>query len=259
MTLQWLADYLNEVDVHDLPSEAIQHFRRATGRPLGDEYDLAQDMDEDELAAFEAWAEDHDSLEDYFRYEMDDAPPWMHFTSAEVVGPTWALHFTDARRFDRIRIGVDARSLSITKSGYVESREVDCDDVNLEYPDTFMFAFQCPISHANFRAAKRKYGRNAVLFRTDEAVLAYHHGDQEWQLIVPVCGEYHAVWLEDPSPDDVAVNCETADGYSVDCHFESVEDVIAALDSGDAVTEDGSEIDMMVPNGRPFCTKGTRR
>lgn len=52
---------------------------------------------------------------------------------------------------------------------------------------------------SNFSRKIGKYGgtlgTNAVLFKTDDAVLAYHKTDDETQVIFPICSEYSAIAL----------------------------------------------------------------
>jgi hypothetical protein len=148
--LQGLADYLNgDGKVYDLPAAAVQHFREETGRDPGSEDDHAADMDDEELAAFEAWANENLHLADYWRHDMEDAPPWVHFDRAKVVGPTWAIHFTAADQFPRLSRGVSVSSLGITKSGMVERFDIDCEAPE-DFVEAFVFAFAWPMRQGAF-------------------------------------------------------------------------------------------------------------
>lgn len=155
-------------------------------------------------------------------------PAYLLFEGAEVMPPgQWYAHFSpeEFSRFDR-GITLDALSLST----YVKKKAmVDCktnlrpDEVGLfEIVWGFAIGVGSPSDDNDAIQTARSYGRHFILFQTDFAVMAYHSGDNQWQIIFPLCTEYN-----------VHVGNRSGGGWFLqdrDPEFERFSDVVRAAE-----------------------------
>lgn len=106
---------------------------------------------------------------------------------------TWLIHFTNESPFRAFDRGSSIEGLHLSTWRKIKQR-ADCTN-NLSSDAfaevVFGFAFEADIS--NVRWYGKKYGRNAVLFQCDCAVSVTHYGDQEDQVIFPICSEYRVI------------------------------------------------------------------
>ena len=71
---------------------------------------------------------------------------------------------------------------------------------------------------------KTKPGAVGALHKVLEgAVRAWHVGDEEYQMIFPLCSEYNVIPLIEPRPGDIQVETEGGEAAT----FKTLEDVIA--------------------------------
>jgi hypothetical protein len=88
------------------------------------------------------------------------------------------------------------------------------------------FAFNADARNVLSWSNREKYGKNAVLFQSDGAVEAWHYGDEERQVIFPLCSEYNVIPLYAPEPGNVTVG-EVDDEDEATNRYDSIQDVIA--------------------------------
>jgi hypothetical protein len=122
-----------------------------------------------------------------------DAPAYLYFGEVVQLPPgAWLVHFTkaDFASFDR---GTTLEGLAL--STWKRSKdEVDCER-NLSgelgpFEIVYGFAYD-PEGSGNWADRARGYGYSVLFFQTDCAVSAWHWGDQEQQVIFPLCTEYN--------------------------------------------------------------------
>ena len=131
-------------------------------------YRVEQGMTEDEKEGFADYLMQNDP---------GDAPTWAHFDAPRMLRPdTWLVHFTDdgydvARK--GFRYGMDDMTrLGLTSWFNKESKKFG----------GYNFAFVADGRSASSAASAKKYGKQAVMFRS-AGVEAYHWGDMEDQVI----------------------------------------------------------------------------
>lgn len=159
---------------------------------------VVSDLKKDQVEDFKRWLIDHDKAADWLGSgDVFYAPAYLFFSEVEKMPKgTWGIHFTNEpfKAFDR---GATLEGLALS-SWKKEKAKAQCpknlsDDLGtFEY--VFGFAFDAT-GHDVLSAGRKKYGKNAVLFQTDAGVLVYHSGDEEYQLIFPICSEYNVIPL----------------------------------------------------------------
>lgn len=153
-----------------------------------------------------------------------EAPEFFSYAKA-IKGSVWCLHLTKASPFTAFDRGVCPSRGNFALSRKQKPLAAQCPS-NLTrnwFDAVYGFAFplttrgevitwQRPEKNVkglfkvedmfdpNFSTKVGKYGggtgaTNAVLFKTDDAVVAYHKTDDETQVIFPICSEYSAVAL----------------------------------------------------------------
>ena len=173
----------------------------------GDFDDLAARMDADEetdviVAAINErdpnwlvrWANDVGS--EMMQRHASETPSFMFFDDPKVVKDGWWVHFTN-----------DASDIERSGFAYGESDPMQLGLTTWKSKEAkrgpgYVFAFDPRDAvERNFggwaHSATGKYGREAVVFRAD-AVVAYHHGDEEDQAISwgPEAKDIHAVYFD---------------------------------------------------------------
>lgn len=145
-----------------------------------------------EEAVFERWVQDK-IVPEILHSDPRFLPAYIHFDSVSVLPKgTWLVHFSRDHffKFDR---GATLENLALSTWDR-EKATASC-KVN-RYPHAGLgdlvwgFAFHSDDRNVGYTAAK-KYGDHIVLFQTDCGVSAWHHGDEEQQIIFPICSEYH--------------------------------------------------------------------
>lgn len=201
---KYLVNYLNiGLDPYDFPQDFLLEWATDAGIELDQNDASCADLSPQQLKGYEAWLREHDKAGQIMEEDPYGSPAYLMLDQAVALPPkTWCVHFTNAdvfRAFDR-GATLEGLHLSTWKR---EKTFVDCDrNMVLEQVGPFEivwgFAFEASmfegwVKSDNYRVKSRKYGKNAILFQTDCAVRAWHHGDEEWQVIFPLCSERNLV------------------------------------------------------------------
>lgn len=229
----WLFDYLTPdegLDPYDF-REGIVDWMEADprarkdkdGRNIDDETGV-EDLSKAQFKRFKKWLIDNRKGEDWVASGDIMAPAYLFFTDVKKLPTgTWCLHFTRANAFDVFEKGttLDGLALSTWKR---EKAVVDCEknlgeDIG-SAEVVFGFAFTADTRDVLARGSK--YGMNAVLFQIDGGVRAWHIGDEENQVIFPLCSEYNVIPMADPRPGDIRIETEGGE----EMVFGSIQDVI---------------------------------
>ncbi len=203
----WIADFLvgylsTSVDPYDF-SFLIETWGLKTKRGrLENDFEA---LDEKDQAAFTGWlSADHRKNAHRAMEGTAEIPAYLLFEDPKRLPKgSWLLHFTDATPFREFDRGSLLETLAL--SAHIKKKTpVKC-PINLwdtkTGPGEVVFGFgfvvlpNGKLKGENFGSVVRKYGKNAVLFRSDVAVEAYHASDDEHQAIFPLCSEYDAVPL----------------------------------------------------------------
>jgi len=183
-----------------------------------------------ESKLFAEWVRDT-VVPELMRHDPVSLPGYVHFDSPRLLPKgSWLVHFS-RERFDVFEYGTTFENLALSTWNRTKV-EVSCD--RNRYPDASLyeivwgFAFQANARDVSSGVGAKKYGSNVVLFQTDCAVVAYHSGDDEYQAIFPLCSEYNRH----------SGNYSSGTFYFEDKHgeerdFEDIDDVIAAIKSGE--------------------------
>ncbi len=203
-----LVDYLNlKVDPYDFQF-AIRDWVRDVSEDIDTEetdiVDDAQidDLTEGQLKRFTVWLEKQHS-ERWVEELGPHAPSYLFFDYAKALPvKTWCVHLTNASPFTTFEYGTLMWELGLTRHFTDEKRranKAECDVAPDERQQLYGFAFKADDRKWRWGGGTRKYGKNAVFFQHDSAVLAYHGGDDEEQVIFDICGAYNAVPVLDIS------------------------------------------------------------
>lgn len=237
---KFLASYLaTDVDPYDF-GFAIEEWGDSIGLP-GLENDF-ESLTDAQQKAFVQWLS-KDYRRNAHRLGAEEGArilPYLLFSDPRPLPRgSWLLHFTRSSPFDSFDRGATLEYLAL--STHVTPTRAKCPDNLSEYGGgpfevVFGFGFHAALNGqltgTNFRAAARKYGGNAVLFRTDLAVLAHHDSDNEYQAIFPICSEYDAVAIRDINSSGGG---ETS-FHGRDVEFDSLTDIMKAIDAKTART-----------------------
>ena len=184
---------------------------------------FADDLTPAQLKQFTKWLVDTEKSIYYVTHDPLYAPAYLVFSEvSRLPAGSWGIHFTDADPFEAFDQGSTIQGLALS-TWKKEKDVVDCaknlgDDIG---PFETVFGFAFLAGQRNILSHGSKYGRNAVLFQTDGGVRAWHSGDEEYQMIFPLCSEYNVIPLYNPQPGEITV--ETKEGKEL--IFSSVEDV----------------------------------
>ena len=223
-----LKDYLDtEIDPYDFTSDYfLEQWNEAYP-------DLAVDPESGEppeSKLFVKWV--NDKIVPYImQHDPTSLPGYIHFDSPRVLPKgTWCAHFSN-ERFDVFEYGTTFENLALS-TWSKKKAEVSCD--RNRYPDASLyeivwgFAFRADDRNVGGVAAN-KYGSNVVLFQTDCGVSAYHYGDEENQVIFPLCSEYNR-----HSGNYSSGTFYFSDRKGDELDFNDIDDVIAAIERGEA-------------------------
>lgn len=231
---KWLFDYLDlEVDPYDF-SHAIPDWMEEEGIAWeSPDQPMAADLTAAQLKKFEAWVVDREKDIEWVATGDVYAPAYLYFNEvSKLPAGTWCVHFTSETPFEAFDRGTTLEGLALS----THKREKDTPDCAKNLGDeigsaevVFGFAFEARARSPSYGRMDvmshglSKYGHNAVLFQTDGGVRAWHVGDEEYQVIFPLCSEYNVIPLYHPDPGEVKI--ETEDGGEMT--FGSIEHVIA--------------------------------
>jgi hypothetical protein len=188
-------------------------------------------LNDDERKRFTTWLKKKRDTGYKEFFDDPDAPSYLYFSGAEVVpADEWFVHFTHASPFFAFKHGATAESLALTRHRHDKhrmGRAVSCpqNPANSIFETAYGFALHAKDAARHTRSYAKKYGQNAVLFKHAHAVSAYHTGDDEHQVIFPICSEYDGVPIY-----DVAGEC-LVPLKSGERQFDNLKDVIAWFDS----------------------------
>ena len=180
-----------------------------------------------------------DAGPEMMQHNASEAPSFMFFDDPKVGKNGWWVHFTN-----------DARDIERSGFEYGESDPLQLGlttwkDKEAKRGPGYVFAFDPRDAvRRNFAyGATGKYGSEAVVFRAD-AVVAYHHGDEEDQAISwgPEAEDIHAVYFsadEDRHPPGLSGKrpprngiAGTYDEYEDVTFFSDLPTLVAYLDAG---------------------------
>lgn len=183
------------------------------------------------------------------------APAYLYFSNAETLrAGEWFVHFTQSSPFFSFEHGATAERLQLTRHYPDSSRmgkKVKCpqDPRDGIFSTAYGFAFHASDAMRHTSHYAKKYGRNAVLFKHAHAVSAHHAGDQEHQVIFPICDEYDVVPIY-----DVVSEC-LVPLKSGERTFDSLKDIIAWFD-GHRVTAQFDGLTSSSSPGRGYWAPG---
>lgn len=233
----WLFDYLTPeggLDPYDFMhyieewAEFARQKRDGSKRIIDNETS-AGDLSEIQLAKFKKWLLENRKGEDWVASGDIMTPAYLYFNEVKKLPTgTWCIHFTNADAFDVFEKGttLDGLALSTWKR---EKDAVDCEKnlTNDIGSAECVFGFAFTADERNVIAKGQKYGKNAALFQVDGGVRAWHIGDEEYQVIFPLCSEYNVIPLLEPHRDRIVIETEGGE----EAVFGSIEDVIRYVES----------------------------
>lgn len=225
----WFYDYLKtEIDPYDF-GRFIPEWAEDTGVRLKDVDELTpSDLKPVKLKKFHDWLVANEKGIEWVGTGDVYAPAYLYFNEvSKMETGSWGIHFTEADPFGVFDRGTTLDGLAL--SSYKNTKDkVDCSKNLTDRIGTaeVVFGFSFTADQRNVLSVGRKYGQNAVLFQTDGAVRAWHIGDEEYQMIFPLCSEYNVIPMFDPRPGDIRI--ETEDGGEMT--FKSLDEVIAYVE-----------------------------
>jgi hypothetical protein len=231
----WLFDYLDiDLDPYDFTRE-LQAWAEAEevsadwkGNPI-DRDTTPHELTDRQRKAFKEWLIDHEKGIEWVSTGDIYAPAYLYFNEVKKLpAGTWCVHFSE-QSFDVFESGTTLEGLAL--STHKKTKDiVDCKK-NLG-PDigtfevVFGFAFEADTRDVGWRG--QKYGNHAVLFKTDGGVRAWHIGDEEDQVIFPLCSEYDVIPLGEIGGGVIVCNYEGADGEGL--QFDTIQALIRYIE-----------------------------
>lgn len=231
---EWLFDYLDtQIDPYDF-NRYLPQWAKEAGVRLPDET-YVEDLKPARLKKFKEWLIDREKGIDWVSTGDIYAPAYLYFNEVKKLpAGSWCIHFTNADGFEVFEQGTTLEGLALS-THKVNKDTVDCkknlgDDIG-SFDVVFGFAFEARERQAGslrmdvMSHGLSKYGENAVLFQTDGGVQAWHVGDEEYQVIFPLCSEYNVIPMYHPDPVEIVI--QTVGGGEET--FASLEEVIAYI------------------------------
>lgn len=232
MHQEWLAGYLDiDLDPYDFQHELTTWAKIAKVKKDIDGRKITEETSAGELStpqreAFKQWLVDNHKGEDWVASgAIYEVPAYLYFSEVKKLpAGTWCVHFTRHDAFDVFEQGTTLEGLALSMHKK-EKDPVDCEKNLTEDIGSaeVVYGFAFEASERNVLSRGQKYGQNAVLFQTDAGVRAWHIGDEEYQVIFPLCSEYNVIPLIDPSPGDIRIETEGGE----EAVFKSLDEVIA--------------------------------
>ena len=186
------SEYEGAKRVVDAVKAAVAHTGGDMDDLNGEEPDLFDHLPEDVQKDFKRWYRDVRVPHEMSNGDAANMPTWAHMdlrSSKPLPNTTWLIHFTDDPMgivHQGFRYGVDEMDrLGLTTY-------FDNDGMSKKHGG-YNFAFTANSREAVRAAHDHKYGRHAVLFQSS-GVHAYHHGDEENQIIF---------WGKDVNPGNI--------------------------------------------------------
>lgn len=261
---EWIPNFL--VDYLNTPAPDPYDFRFLLKTwadeedvPGIDEDTMVDDLDELSRERFARWLASNDGESHIFAAMNssmpEDVPAYIVMNrAARLPKGSWLIHYTDKSPFTSFDRGATLETpLWMTGSRNPSAPLAKCpdnlSDDNGPYEVVFGFAFPVGIDRlvplSSDLRSFTKYGRNAVLFRSDLAIQCYHLADEETQAVFPICSEYDAIPIYNANRYGGGT-VMTDDGEQT---FDTVDEILRALAS-----------DTRTPHGRTSgATRGRRR
>lgn len=211
---QYLSTEIDPFDFEDYLAEYAEGW--------GLDAETVADLDPQQLKEFTKWLKSAGKDVQFVMADPIYSPAYLTLKAERKLPPgSWLIHFTN-KRIEKFRYGttIEGMHLSVFKKNKAEAncKRNLSDEIGL-YEVVFGFAFDADTR--NVLSYADKYGSNAVLFQCDCAVSAYHYGDEERQVIFPLCSEYNLIMVHDVAG---GLTVETEEGDDV--HFPTVDAVI---------------------------------
>jgi hypothetical protein len=228
----WLFDYLDtEIDPYDFGSYLQEWAKESRVRLPEETY--YEDLKPAQQKKFEKWLVDNEKGVDWVSTGDIYAPAYLYFNEvSKLPVGTWCVHFTNEGAFDVFEQGTTLDGLAL--SSHKQNKDtVDCkknlsDEIGSA---ECVFGFAFTADQRNVLNLGQKYGRNAVLFQIDGGVRAWHVGDEEYQVIFPLCSEYNVIPLVGPEPGDIRIETEGGEEMT----FQALQEVIDYVSKKEAV------------------------
>jgi hypothetical protein len=119
--------------------------------------------------------------------------------------------------------------------GKAKKVEAGCDrnlgDELGDFDYVYGFAFTAYWKQMHLYSYSKKYGKHAVLFQCDVALEATHSGDEENQVIFPICSEYNVIPLWNVQ-DGLRIRFKDSEDDGLE--FDSLKDLIDYIEQGEA-------------------------
>lgn len=238
----WLFDYLSPeggLDPYDFHEYIPEWMKAARIRWKGEDRPMADDLKPAQLKKFKQWLIDKEKGIEWVSTGDIYAPAYLYFSEVKKLPTgTWCLHFTNRDPFDAFEYGTTLEGMALSTHKR-DKDAVDCErnlSEDIGVAETiFGFAFQALGGQAGMTRLDimsyglSKYGDNAILFQTDGGVRAWHVGDEEYQVIFPLCSEYGVIPLMNPDPAEIKIQTEGGE----EAVFGSIEEVIKYIESGE--------------------------
>jgi hypothetical protein len=203
-----LAGYLSiEIDPYDF-DHFLSEWAEDRDIELPDET-YVHDLTDAQRADFEKWLRAEEKASEYMQEMPAEAPAYLHFGDVEKLPRgTWLIHFSDSP-FRDFEYGATMDRLALS-TWWKNKTRVDCrknltDDIG-DFERVYGFAYRAE-RLARKSSIHSGYGKHAVLFRSDAAVEVWHYGDEQNQVIFPLCSEYDAYSLIDIR-DGISCECD---------------------------------------------------
>lgn len=199
-----LSRWLSEIDPAKQNDPAMfEEFIADTGIEAPDDDDLFHDdpvewVRQHHAEDFAFWLDNEYDLAERFEIQRNNE----HIEGGDTFGAgTWFIHFTNAK-FTQFADGVTREFLG--RSGAGKERIIACPQNLTLPPEAQKWIHAYPVYTEgsdsldfNMLAAGMGYGRNALLFQSDEAVSGLHFAHEHYMAFVLGCSEYNAVFLTD--------------------------------------------------------------
>lgn len=235
---KYLQEYLEiDIDPFDFPKHMLDQWAEENGVKLGED-DYTDSLNPDQLKSYEKWLKENDKAVEFLEWTPAEAPAYLTLSWPEKLPKgTWGIHYTNVPGVDEFRYGATIPKLALS-TWWNEKDQARCPE-NLgnelgSYDYVYSFAFPVEGKGAVSPFHGSKYGRNAIVFQTNAAILAYHNGDEEWQMIFPACSEYNVIPV---SLDGTEVTCAFEDGEGEALTFDSVKDLIEYVEKAEGLGE----------------------
>lgn len=233
---KYLFDYLSikELDPFDAPAHMIEEWAEEKGIDMSKRDPYAHDLNSEELADFEKWLKDNEKGIAYVERDPYYAPAYLTLKWPKLMPRgRWALHFTRQGPFEAFNQGATMQNLALS-TWTKEKKKAKCPDNLTDNLGQFDYVYIFAVDQKNFgqwASYARKYGPNAILFQTDAGVEAYHIGDEEDQLLVPVCSEYNVIPIWDIRD---GIRCRYKNSEDEGLEFDSPKELLAYIEKEEA-------------------------